>query len=184
MTSKPVVGRVSVDLGQKITLSFPKESSGDDSVEPDSGAESDNLRGTEEEYDLEPEFDHEHDIQPQDDDPEREVSFTPLLPPTKNARRNFRRRRANKKQRTQDNADKKRREINERIRSNRDKRKPLNPIRQARTPSTEIITDSDDRASARNTRKPKSRRESQESIEELDSKGRKVPTNKYKNRRH
>ena len=169
---------------EESTEVFPKESSGDDSVVPDSGAESDNLRGIEEDYDLEPEFDHEHDIQPQDDDPEREVSFTPLLPPTKNTRRNFRRRRANKKQRTQDNADKKRREINERIRSNRDKRKPLNPKRQARTPSTEIITDSDDRASARNSRKPKSRHESQESIEELDSKGRKVPTNKYQNRRH
>mgnify|MGYP001356695803 CR=1 FL=1 len=173
---------------EESTEVFLKESSEDEIELPDSGAEFENLRSGEEEYDLEPEFDLEHDHQPQVDEPhlspEREVSFTPLLPPTKNARRNFRRRRANKKQRTQDNADKKRREINERIRSNRDKRKPLNPKRQTRTPSTEIITDSDDRASARNSRKPKSRRESQESIEELDSKGRKVPTNKYQNRRH
>ena len=175
------------DETEESTEVFRKESSGDDSVVPDSGAESDNLRGTEEDYNLEPEFDHEHDIQPQDDDPEREVSFTPLLPPTKNARRNFRRRRANKKQRTQDNADKKRREINERLRHKREKSKLQSSnlrSQRAQTSSTDIMTDSDDRASTRNSKEPKSRRESQESIEELDSKGRKVPTNKYKNRRH
>ena len=70
---------------EESTEVFPKESSGDESEVPDSGAESENLRGREEEYDLEPEFDLEHDLQPQEDEPEREVSFSPLLPPTKNA---------------------------------------------------------------------------------------------------
>ena len=176
---------------EESTEVFPKESSGDEIEVPDSGAESENLRSREEEYDLEPEFDLKHDLQPQEEEPhlspEREVSFTPLHPSTKNARRNFRRRRANKKQRIQDNADKKRREINERLRSKREKPKLQNSKRRslrAQTPSTDIMTDSDDRASIRNSKEPKSRRESQESIEELDSKGRKVPTNKYRNRRH
>ena len=170
---------------------FLKESSEDEIELPDSGSDSENLRSREEEYDLEPVFDLEHDLQPQEErhplSPEREVSFTPPSPSTRNARRNFRRRRANKKQRIQDNADKKRREINERLRSKREKAKLQNSERRplrAQTSSTDIMTDSDDRASTRNPRDPKNTRESQESIEELDFKGRKVPTNKYKNRRH
>ena len=55
---------------------------------------------------------------------------------------------------------------------------------RAQTSSTEIMTDSDARAGPRNSKEPKSRRESQESIQELDSQGRKVPTNKHRNRRH
>ena len=166
-----------------------KESSGDENEQPDSGSDSENLRSREEEDDLEPAFDLEHDLQPQEErhplSPEREVSFTPPSPSTKNARRNFRRRRANKKQRHQDSADKKRREINVRLRSEREKAKLQNSkLRPPQTSSTDIMTDSDDRASNRNPREPKSRRESLESIEELDSKGRIVPTNKYKNRRH
>ena len=168
-----------------------KGSSEDEIERLDSGSDSENLRSREEEHDLEPVFDVEHDLQPQEErrplSPEREVSFTPPSPSTRNGRRNFRRRRANKKQRIQDNADKKRREINERLRSKREKAKLQNSERRpprAQTSSTDIMTDSDDRASTRNPRDPKNTRESQESIEELDFKGRKVPTNKYKNRRH
>ena len=147
------------------------------------------MRSREEEKDLKHSFDLEHDLQPHEErhalSPDREVSFTPPSTSTKNARRNFSRRRTKKKQRQQDSADKKRREISERLRSKREKTKLQNSVsRPLPTSSTDIMTDSDDRASNRNPREPTSRRESLESIEELDSKGRIVPTNKYKNRRH
>ena len=179
---------------EESTEVFLKGSSEDEIELPDSGSEFENLRSGEEEYDLEPDFDLEPYLQPQEEEephepppsPEREVSFTPLRPSTKNARRNFRRRIANKKQRNQDNEDKKRREINERLRSKRKKSKLQSSnlrSQRAQTSSTEIMTDSDARADSRNSKEPKSRRESQESIEELDSQGRKVPTNKHRNRR-
>ena len=176
---------------EESTEVFLKGASDEEIELPDSESEFENLRSGDEEYDLEPEYQPREEEEPyvSPPSPEREVTFTPLRSTSKNARRNFRRRIAKKKLRNQDqyNADKKRMEINERLRSKREKSKLLSSNlrpQRAQTSSTEIMTDSDARADPRNSKEPKSRRESQESVEELDSQGRKVPTNKHRNRRH
>ena len=168
-----------------------KGPSEDESVRLDSGSDSENLRSRDEDYDLDPDTDPEQDYDPREDrnppSPEREVSFTTPSPPTNSSRRNFRRRRAFRTQRLQDNADKKRREINERLRSKREEAKQQKleqRPKRSQTSSTDIMTDSDDRASTRNPRDPKNTRQSQESIEEPDFESRKsIFLNKQKHRR-
>ena len=59
--------------------------------------------------------------------------------------------------------------------------------RRAPTSSTEILSDSEARADPRPVKhkdQSKRRRASQESVEEVDSQGRKLPKNKNKYRRH
>ena len=158
-------------------------------VLPDSESEFENLRSEYEEQELEPDhqLSEEEELYVPSPSPEREVTFTPLPSTTKNARRNLRRRQAKKNQQHQEhhNACGRRIEINERHRSKRGHQKPKRSTPpRAPTSSTEIMSDSDARANSRHSKQPKSRRESQESVEELDSQGRKMPTNKHRNRRH
>ena len=176
---------------EESTEVFLKGESDEEIELPDSESEFENLRSEYEEHELEPEYQpsEEEELYVPSPSPEREVTFTPLRSTSKNARRNFRRRIAKKKLRNQDqyNADKKRMEINERLWSKRGKSKlQSSTLRPQRAPtlSTEILSDSDARADPRHSKQSKSRRESQESVEELDSQGRKVPTNKHRNRRH
>ena len=174
---------------EESTEVFLKGESDEEIELPDSESEFENLRSEYEEHELEPEYQpsEEEELYVPSPSPEREVTFTPLRSTSRNAKRNFRRRLSKKKQRNQDqhNANGRRIEINERHRSKRGHPKPqsLTPQR-APTSSTEIMSDSDARAEPRHSKQSKSRRKSQESVEELDSQGRKVPTNKYRNRRH
>ena len=168
---------------------FPKEGSDDEMVLPDSESEFENLRSGNEEQELDPDYQlsDEEDLYDPSPSPEREVTFTPPPSTTKNARGNFRRRQAKKIQQHQDhhNTNGRRIEINERHRSKRGHQKPKRSTPpRAHTSSTEIMSDSDTRTNPRHPKQPKSRRESQESVEELDSQGRKMPTNKHRNRRH
>ena len=174
---------------EESTELFLKEGSDDEMVLPDSESEFENLRSEYEEHELEPDYQpsEEEELYVPSPSPEREVTFTPQPSTTKNARRNFRRRQAKKNQQHQDhhNASGRRIEINERHRSKRGHQKPKRSTPpRAPTSSTEIMSDSDARADSRHSKQSKSRRKSQESVEELDSQGRKVPTNKYRNRRH
>ena len=176
---------------EESTEIFLKEGSDEEYVLPDSESEFENLRDEYEEHELEPEYqpseEEEEELYVPSPSPEREVTLTPLRSTSKNAKRNLRRRLSKKNQRYQDqhNASGRRIEINERHRSKRGhpKLQRSTPPR-APTSSTEIMSDSDARANSRHSKQPKSRRESQESVEELDSQGRKMPTNKHRNRRH
>ena len=174
---------------EESTELFLKEGSDDEMELPDSELEFENLRSGDQEHELEPEYQssEEEELYVPSPSPEREVSFTPLRSTSRNAKRNLRRRQSKKKQRNQDqyNANGRRIEIHERHRSKRGHPKLQSSTPQrAPTSSTEIMSDSDARADPRHSKQLKRRRESQESVEELDSQGRKVPTNKYRNRRH
>ena len=174
---------------EESTEVFLKGESDEEIELPDSESEFENLRSGDQEHELEPEYQssEEEELYEPSPSPEREVTFTPLRSTSKNAKRNLRRRQSKKKQRNQDqyNANGRRIEIKESHRSKRGHPKLQGSTPQrAPTSSTEIMSDTDARADPRPSKKLKRRRESQESVEELDSQGRKVPTNKYRNRRH
>ena len=150
---------------------------------PASESDSDGPRGRkqEEEYEVEPVFpsSNEEETHEPSPSPEREVTFTQSA--SKNARRNARRRQQKKilRNQVQHDASKTRTDLKKKHGSERkDPFLRLGPP----TSSTEILSDSDARAGRRpdNNNDKKRRRESQESVEEVDSQGRKVPTNKYK----
>ena len=181
---------------EESTEVFPKDESDEEIELPDSESEVEYLRSEDQEHELEPEYQssEEEELHEPSPSPEREVTFTPLRSTSKNAKRNMRRRQLKKTQRNQEqyNANKRKIDIKERLWSKR-KHPRLRPGTQSSTPqraptsSTEIMSDTDARADPRPAKhhdQLKRRRESQESVEELDSQGRKVPTNKYRNRRH
>ena len=126
--------------------------------------------------------------------PERDVSFPPVKPISKNARKNARRRHNQRIHKDQEQYEENKKRIDIKRRIGRDKKNPFlrlgpetNNQRRPPTPSTEILSDSDARAGKRpndSQEKKKRRRESQESVEEVDSQGRKVPWAKYKNQRN
>jgi hypothetical protein len=140
---------------------------------------------TEEVHGVDPVFEEEevgYDLPPS---PEREVLFTPMKPPTKNAKRNARRRiLKNIRQRQQEHEENK-----TRLESDyKQKTGRISAFRRLEPPtsSTEIMSDSDSKAGRRsdNNNDNKRRRESQESVEEVDSLGRKLPKNKQKHQRN
>jgi len=150
--------------------------------EPDS--EGPERSETEEVHGVDPVFEEEeagYDLPPS---PEREVLFTPMKPPTKNAKRNARRRiLKNIRQRQQEHEENKSRaESDHKQKTGRVSAlsaRRLEPL----TTSTELMSDSDSKAGRRsdNNNDNKRRRESQESVEEVDSLGRKLPKNKKRN---
>ena len=152
-------------------------------------SDSDGPRGSEPEevYEVDPVFpssneEEGHELSPS---PEREVLFTPTKPASKNAKRNARRRIQKKilRDQLQHDENKTRTESEKKQRTER-----INPFQRLGPPtsSTEIMSDSDARAGRRpdNNNDKKRRRESQESVEEVDSQGRKLPTNKHKYQRN
>ena len=151
--------------------------------EPDSdGPEGSEL---EEVHEVDPVFEEEevgYELPPS---PEREVLFTPMKPPTKNAKRNARRRiLKNIRQKQQEHEENK-----TRIKSDyKQKTGRISAFKRLEPPtsSTEIMSDSDSKAGRRsdNNNDNKRRRESQESVEEVDSLGRKLPKNKQKHQRN
>jgi len=154
-------------------------------------SDSDDPRGSEPEeaYEADPVFpssnEEEEEGQELPPSPEREVLFTPMKPPSKNAKRNARRRIQKKIRRDQlqHEENKTRTESEKKQRTDRiDPFKRLGP----QTSSTEIMSDPDARAGRRpdNNNENKKRRESRESVEEVDSQGRKLPRNKQKYQRN
>ena len=155
------------------------------------------LRGEEyeEEYEPEPAFEsseHEdEETRENSPSPEREVTFTPEKPISKTARKNSRRRQNQKIYNDQKHYEETKKRIGLERRIGRNTKNPhlrLGPAtknqRRPPTSSTEILSDSDARAGRRpddGQEKKKRRRESQESVEEIDSQGRKMPRaiNKY-----
>ena len=158
------------------------------------------LRGEEHEeyYELEPAFEsseHEdedmRETRENSPSPERDFAFTPEKPISKNARKNARRRQNQRIYKDQKHYEETKNRIGLERRIGRKKKNPhlrLGPAtdnqRRPPTSSTEILSDSDARAGRRpdGSQKTKKRRhESQESVEEIDSQGRKMPrtTNKY-----
>ena len=173
----------------------------EETEEAEAASESDPevLRGEEyeEDYELEPVFEsseHEdEDIRENSPSPspERDVTFTPEKPISKTARKNARKRQNQKIYKNQEHYEETKKRIGLERRIGRKKKNPhlrLDPAtknqRRPPTSSTEILSDSDARAGRRpdGSQKTKKRRhESQESVEEIDSQGRKMPrtTNKY-----
>ena len=154
------------------------------------------LRGEEyeEDYEQEPVFESsEHDDEDmlETPSPERDVTFTPEKPISKTARKNARKRQNQKIYKNQEHYEETKKRIGLERRIGRNKKNPhlrLDPAtnnqRRPPTSSTEILSDSDARAGRRpdgSQKTNKRRRESQESVEEIDSQGRKMPrtTNKY-----
>ena len=190
------VGTVAgVEEGTKEADEDPKEAASESDPEL--------LRGEdyEEDSELDPAFEssgHEYeDTQENSPSPERDVVFSPEKPITKPARKNARRRRNEKIRKDREDREdyeetKKRIGIDRRI--GRDKKNPhlrlgppTNNQRRPPTSSTEILSDSDARAGRRtdgNREKEKRRRGSQESVEEVDSQGRKLPRARTKHQRN
>ena len=158
------------------------------------------LRGEEyeEDYEQEPAFEsseHEDEdmleTRENSPSPERDVTFTPEKPISKTARKNARKRQNQKIYKNQEHYEETKKRIGLERRIGRNKKNPhlrLDPAtknqRRPPTSSTEILSDSDARAGRRpdgSQKTNKRRRESQESVEEIDSQGRKMPrtTNKY-----
>ena len=177
-----------------------KEAEGDQE-EPESDPEL--LRGNEDEENqtLEPDF-QSSEFEDEDEDeqelspspqPAREVSYTPEKSISKIARKNARRRKNNRIYKETERYEETKKRIGIGRRLGRDKKNPhlrLGPEtshqRRPPTTSTEIQSDSDERAGRRpdgKRDKKKRRRESQDSVEEIDSRGRKVPRDKNKHQR-
>ena len=176
-----------------------EESDEADEAQKDTTSESDPelLRGEvfEEEHELEPAFEsseHEdYETREYSPSPERDVTFTPEKPISKTARKNSRRRRNQKIYKDKEHYEETKKRIGLKRRIGRDTKNPhlrLGPVakneRRPPTTSTEILSDSDERAGRRpdgGQEKKKRRRESQESVEEIDSQGRKMSRaiNKY-----
>ena len=172
----------------------------DEETETASESDPELLRGEEydEDHELEPAFEsseHEDEdkLETREDSPspERDVAFTPEKPISKNARKNARRRQNQRIYRDQEHYEETKKRIGFERRIGRHKKNPhlrldpaINNQRRPPTSSTEILSDSDARAGRRpdgSQKTKKRRRESQESVEEIDSQGRKMPraTNKY-----
>ena len=174
----------------------------EETEEAEAASESDPeiLRGEEyeEDYEQEPVFEsseHEDEdmleTRENSPSPERDVAFTPEKPISKTARKNARRRQNQRIYKDQEHYEETKKRIGLERRIGRNKKNPhlrLDPAtknqRRPPTSSTEILSDSDARAGRRpdGSQKTKKRRhESQESVEEIDSQGRKMPrtTNKY-----
>ena len=170
----------------------------EETEEAEAASESDPefLRGEEyeEDYEQEPVFESsEHDDEDmlETPSPERDVTFTPEKPISKTARKNARKRQNQKIYKNQEHYEETKKRIGLERRIGRNKKNPhlrLDPAtknqRRPPTSSTEILSDSDARAGRRSDSSQKTnkrRRESQESVEEIDSQGRKMPrtTNKY-----
>ena len=177
------------DESIEVEVFFPKNEGKHEPRPRDTESEEEQLRDDENEYELDPEFQSTEDEETESCDesppPEREITFTPAKP-TKNARRNAKRRKQQKLQRRQDEYEENKKKIHIKRRLYSSRKNPFLRIGpQPQTSSTEILSDSEARANPRSEKekdKSKRRRESQESIEELDAQGRKVPKNKY--RRH
>ena len=151
------------------------------------------LRGEEYEeyYELEPAFEsseHEdedmRETRENSPSPERDFAFTPEKPISKTARKNARRRQ-NQRIYKDEHYEETKKRIGFERRIGRNKKNPhlrlgpaTNNQRRPPTSSTEILSDSDARAGRRpdgSQKTKKRRRESQESVEEIDSQGRKMP---------
>ena len=168
---------------------FPKLTSDDEAELPNTESEEENLRDDDLDYELEPEYhSSEEDIRDPSPSPERVVTFTPSS--TKNARRNAKKRKQKKLRLTQDQYEENKKKINIKRRLYTEKKSPflrIDPPRRTQTAPPETQTDSDARADPRPISprdQTKRRRESHESIEEVDPQGRKLPKNKNKHRRH
>ena len=149
---------------------FPDITGNEEAETPNSESEEENLR--EEDLDnelvLEPEYQSsDEDIQVRTPSPDREITFTP--PSTKNARRQAIKRKRKRLQRTQDQYEEQKKKTTLKRRLYGAKKSPFLRIDPPRTTPPRD--------------KPKRRRESRESIEEVDSQGRKLPKNKNTHRR-
>ena len=152
---------------------FPDITGNEEAETPNTESEEENLR--EEDLDnelvLEPEYQSsDEDIQVRTPSPDREITFTP--PSTKNARRQAIKRKRKRLQRTQDQYEEQKKKTTLKRRLYGAKKSPFLRIDPPRT------------TPPRDKPKPKRRRESRESIEEVDPQGRKLPKNKKKSRRH
>ena len=153
---------------------------------PNTESEEENLRedDLDNELVLEPEYQSsDEDIHDRTPPPDREITFTP--PSTKNARRNAIKWKRKRLQRTQDQYEEQKKKTNLKRRLYGAKKSPFLRIGPPRT-SHSTPTDLEARADPRPIPprdKPKRRRESHESIEEVDPQGRKLPKNKKANRR-
>ena len=138
------------------------------------------LRGYEQEQEIELEYKPSEYDEYLEQSPEREVFFKTTK--SSNANRNRRRRNRRKLAREQEE-----KHVTERIDTSHPKMRlgtPKPSQQRAPTSSTEIVSDTDARAEPRSARNydAKRRRESQESVEELNAQGNKVPKNKKRNR--
>ena len=172
----------------------------EDLEEPAPESDPELLRGEEHEEDhmLEPDFQsseyEDEDAQEHSPSPERDVTFTPEKPISKTSKRNARRRHNQRIHREQEQYEETKKRIGMERRIGRNRKNPhlrLGPEtsyqKRPPTSSTEILSDSEARAGMRpdeKLEKKKRRRESQDSVEEIDSQGRKVPWAKYKNQRN
>ena len=187
------VGTVAgVEEGTKEADEDPKEAASESDPEL--------LRGEdyEEDSELDPAFEssgHEYeDTQENSPSPERDVTFSPEKPISKTARKNARRRQNQKIHKVREDYEETKKRIGLEKRIGRNKKNPhlrlgppTNNQRRPPTSTTEILSDSDARAGRRpdgNREKEKRRRGSQESVEEVDSQGRKLPRARTKHQRN
>ena len=160
----------------------PKNETDEEIKLSDSESEVEVLRGEEQEQEIELEYEPSEDEEFQEQSPEREVFYKTSKPST--ASRNKRRRQKRKLARDQEQ-----KHVTERLDTRHPKMRlgtPNASRQRAPTSAIEIISDTDTRADLRPAKKnydAKRRRESQESVEDLNTKGTKVPTNKKRNRR-
>ena len=155
---------------------FPPRMTSDEEAEiPNTESEEETLRDDEHENEpmLEPEYqssDNE-EIRDHTPSPEREVTFTPQS--TKNAKRNAIKRKQKRLQKTQNRYEEQKKKTTIKKRLYGSKKSAFLRIGPPppKNTHTENQTDSDAKADAR-------RRESQESIEEVDPQGRRLPKNK------
>ena len=170
-------------------------SESDESIEvrpPESDTEQ--LRDDEQEYELNPEFyssesEEEEEVEFHElASPEREVTFTPAKP-SKRSRHNPRRRKQKRIQQDQVQHEETKKKLHIKSRLYKSQKSPflrIGPQQKPPTTSTDILTDSDDRMAKQTGNhkdQQKKRRSSQESVEEVDSRGRKLSKNKTKYRR-
>ena len=156
---------------------FPPKMTSDEEAEiPNTESEGENLRDDELELDnepmLEPEFQSSDDeeIRDRTPSPEREVSFTPQS--TKNAKRNATRRKRKRLQKSQNQYEEQKKKTTIKKRLDGSKKSAhlrLGPPPKSTHSEKKLYPDA--KADAR-------RRDSQESIEEVDSQGRRLPKNK------
>ena len=187
------VGNVAgVEEGMKEADEDPKEATSESDPEF--------LRGEDyvEDSELDPAFESSgHEYEENSPSPERDVVFSPEKPITKTSRKNARRRKnlkAHKAREEEQDYEETKKRIGFDRRIGRNKKNPhlrlgppTNNQRRPPTSSTEILSDSDARAGRRpdsNREEKKRRRESQDSVEEIDSQGRKLPRSTNKHQRN
>ena len=168
---------------------LPKMTSDEEAEIPNTESEEENLRDEDLDNEpiLEPEFQSsvDEEIRDQTPSPDREIIITPQS--TKNARRNATKRRRKRLQKSQNYQEEQKKKTTIKKRLYRPKKSAFLRIGPPPPKNThaENLFDPDVRVDAHPIPprdKPKGRRESQDSIEEVDPQGRRLPTKKTHHR--